>query len=331
MILTDEKIKTVLTNLNIEIENERGDEILALCPGHELRTGKVDQNPSWSINTETGVHHCFSCGYKGNLLTLVAEQKEFYTQWDRLDLEGAKEWLRQNTKIDLPTLIKQMEEVKDSYIAVPKPVPMSEARLALFSSSIPKNALDSRLLSQADCEAFGVLWDAQNSRWILPIYGWDQDSLMGWQEKGYKDRYFKNRPTGMAKSKTLFYSAISRYATNAYDDLMIVVESPLDAVRLHSAGITAGVATFGTSVSPEQFAIFRTTKKLVFAFDNDEPGRAAALRMLDISRKTGVECHFINYTGVDKKDIGEMNDDEIIQSLSTAKHCVLGKAAILEG
>jgi len=331
MILTGDKVKSVLANLNIEIENERGDEIIALCPGHELRTGKVDQNPSWSINTETGVHHCFSCGYKGNLLTLVAECKEFYTQWDRLDLDGAKEWLRQNSTIDLPTLIKQMEDVKESYIAIPRPVPMSEARLALFSHSIPKNALDSRLLYQESCEAFGVLWDTNTSRWILPIYSWDQDSLMGWQEKGFRDRYFKNRPTGILKSKTVFFSAVSRYAHNAYDDLMVVVESPLDAVRLHSAGITSGVATFGTSVSPDQFAIFRSTKKLVFAFDNDDPGRTAALRMLDISRKTGVECHFINYNGIDKKDIGEMTDEEIIQSLSSAKHCVLGKAAILGG
>jgi len=331
MILTNDKIKSVLANLEIEVENERGDEILALCPGHELRTGKIDQNPSWSINAETGLHHCFSCGYKGNLLTLVAERKEFYTQWDRLDLDGAKEWLQQNSTIDLPTLIKQMEEIKESYITIPKPVPMSEARLALFSRDIPQDALASRSITQSDCEAFGVLWDTQNSRWILPIYSWYQDSLMGWQEKGFGEKYFKNRPTGMAKSKTVFYSAPSRYATNAYDELMVVVESPLDAVRLHSVGITAGVATFGTSVSADQFSIFRTTGKLVFAFDNDDPGRTASLRMLDISRKTGVECHFLNYNGIDKKDIGDMSNDEIINSILTAKHCVLGKAAILGG
>ena len=330
MILTDDKVKSILANLSIEIERERPNELIALCPGHELRTGSADNDPSWSINTETGLHHCFSCGYKGNLLTLVAEQKEFYTQWDRLDLEGAKEWLRQNSTIDLPTLIKQMEEIKDSYIAIPKPVPMSEARLALFSNHIPTNALDSRLLTQEACSDFGVLWDKDSARWILPIRSWnEEDHLMGWQEKGFHERYFKNRPTGMAKSKTVFYSNVSRYIQNEYNDMMIVVESPLDAVRLGSMGIPNGVATFGTSVSPEQFAIFRTTKRLIFAFDNDDPGRATSLRMLDLCRKTGVECQFINYDKTNSKDIGEMSDFDIRVALDTAKHCVLGKKAIL--
>jgi len=324
MILTDDKVKAVLVNLNIEIERERGDEITALCPGHELRTGKVDQNPSWSINTETGVHHCFSCGYKGNLLTLVAEQKEFYTEWNRLDLEGAKAWLRQHSTIDLPMLIKQMQEVKDSYIVIPKPVPMSEARLALFSHSIPKNALDSRLLSQESCSKYGVLWDTENSRWILPIRTWEDNDLMGWQEKGYRERYFKNRPTGIAKSKTLFNSK-----DTSYNKRMVVVESPLDAVRLYAAGISGGVATFGTAVSPEQLHILRKAEDLIFAFDNDDAGRTAALRMLDLSRKTGFECKFFNYSGIDQKDIGGMMDNEIYKGLETAKHCVLGKAAIL--
>lgn len=317
-------IKPILANLQIEIEVERGDEITALCPGHELRTGRVDQNPSWSINSETGVHHCFSCGYKGNILTLVAEQKEFYTEWNRLDLDGAKEWLRQNSKIDLQTLIKQMEDIKESYIAIPKPVPMSEARLALFSTSIPKVALDSRLLLESSAEHYGILWDTHNSRWILPIRTWEDNELLGWQEKGMKDRYFKNVPTGVSKSKTMFNS----YNTE-YDNRMIVVESPLDAVRLHSAGIEGGLASFGTSISPDQFKILRETKDLTFAFDNDDAGRTASLRMLDLCRKTGLECKFFNYSGIDFKDIGEMTDDLIHRGLETARHCVLGKSAVL--
>jgi len=316
-------IKPVLFNLGIEIEIERGDEITALCPGHELRTGKVDQNPSWSINTETGVHHCFSCGYKGNILTLVAEQKEFYTEWNRLDLDGAKSWLRQNSTIDLPTLIKQMEAIKDAYVAIPKPVPMSEARLALYSTSIPKRALDSRLLNEESCSKYGVLWDRDNSRWILPIRTWEDNDLMGWQEKGYTDRYFKNRPTGIYKSRTLFNSRDKDYKQ------MIVVESPLDAVRLDAAGIPGGVATFGAIVSPEQLHILRKADDLIFAFDNDDAGRTAALRMLDLSRKTGFECKFFNYFGIDQKDIGGMMDNEIFKGLENAKHCVLGKSAII--
>jgi DNA primase len=73
----------------------------------------------------------------------------------------------------------------------------------------------------------------------------------------------------------------------------------------------------------------RETENLIFAFDNDAPGRTAALRMLDLCRKTGVECKFFNYDGVEYKDIGEMTDNFIHRGIEAAKHCVLGKAAIL--
>ena len=221
-----------------------------------------------------------------------------------------------------------MEDIKESYIAIPKPVPMSEARLALFSKHIPENALDSRLLTEEACKTYGVLWDTTSQHWVLPIREWNTFRLMGWQEKGFRNRYFKNRPTGIAKSKTMF-NPISGHRVDYSMPRMIVVESPLDAVRLHSAGITGGVATFGTSVSPDQLDIMRKADELIFAFDNDAPGRTAALRMLDLSRKTGFECKFFNYGEMLHKDIGEMNDIQIAQGLETAKHCVLGKAAIL--
>ena len=44
-----------LGNLGIEYE-EHGVEALALCPMHAERTGKEDNNPSWWINLESGMH-----------------------------------------------------------------------------------------------------------------------------------------------------------------------------------------------------------------------------------------------------------------------------------
>jgi hypothetical protein len=52
-------------------------------------------------------------------------------------------------------------------------------------------------------------------------------SLWGWQEKGARGRFFKNQPAGVKKSKTVFGVEI---LTSTHD--LIVVESPLDAVRL---------------------------------------------------------------------------------------------------
>ena len=55
----------------------------------------------------------------------------------------------------------------------------------------------------------------------------------------------------------------------------------MDAVRLHQSGLTYAVATLGTATTPEHFKrIFRLVNEVVFAFDGDRAGRAAAWRAL---------------------------------------------------
>ncbi len=62
---------------------------------------------------------------------------------------------------------------------------------------------------------------------------------------------------------------------------LLVVEGYMDAVRLHQAGLSYAVATLGTATTPEHFKrIFRLVSEVVFAFDGDRAGRAAAWRAL---------------------------------------------------
>ena len=62
---------------------------------------------------------------------------------------------------------------------------------------------------------------------------------------------------------------------------LIIVEGYMDAVRLHQEGIDYAVATLGTATTAEHFRrIFRTVPAVVFAFDGDRAGRAAAWRAL---------------------------------------------------
>ena len=62
---------------------------------------------------------------------------------------------------------------------------------------------------------------------------------------------------------------------------LLVVEGYMDAVRLHQSGIAYAVATLGTATTPEHFRrIFRLVREVVFAFDGDRAGRAAAWRAL---------------------------------------------------
>jgi DNA primase len=62
---------------------------------------------------------------------------------------------------------------------------------------------------------------------------------------------------------------------------LLIVEGYMDAVRLHQSGISYAVATLGTATTPEHFKrIFRLVSEVVFAFDGDRAGRAAAWRAL---------------------------------------------------
>jgi hypothetical protein len=214
----------------------------------------------------------------------------------------------------------RLEEAK-SHAMPTTLVQMSEARLSVFDEP-PAWALDARGITPLAASEHRVKWDVKTSSWITPIRDCVSGKLLGWQEKGQGHRYFRNRPAGVAKSLTLFGIEVWENPT------MIVVESPLDVVRLTSLGIHGGVSTFGASVSSGQIALMLQAENLVVAFDNDVAGRKASEFMLSASRKLGFECRFLNYQGTRAKDIGDMSEDEILDSLSLSKHCVLGKAAL---
>ncbi|MBV6418061.1 MAG: DNA primase [Steroidobacteraceae bacterium] len=78
---------------------------------------------------------------------------------------------------------------------------------------------------------------------------------------------------------------------------LLVVEGYIDVVRLHQAGVRYAVATLGTATTPEHLKrIFRLVREVVFAFDGDRAGRAAAWRALQNSLpevREGREIRFL--------------------------------------
>ncbi|HVS78042.1 MAG TPA: DNA primase, partial [Steroidobacteraceae bacterium] len=78
------------------------------------------------------------------------------------------------------------------------------------------------------------------------------------------------------KGRELYGLYETRHARASLERLL-VVEGYMDAVRLHQSGIPYAVATLGTATTPEHFRrIFRLVREVVFAFDGDRAGRAAA-------------------------------------------------------
>jgi hypothetical protein len=227
-------------------------------------------------------------------------------------------------EIPVERLLEMVRQLPNRIEASPKPVPMSESRLAVFVEP-PEYALEKRNLTADAANEYGVLWDATKEVWILPLRNPDDEKLMGWQEKGTKARTFFNRPAGLKKSLTLFG------VENQNESMVIVVESPLDAVRIASAGYSGAVATCGAIVSEEQVKLLRASDKIVCAFDTDAAGVKASAEMRKFARKYGLNLFFFNYGSSGAKDPGDLTNEQIAWGIANAKSSVLGELAYVSG
>ena len=311
------EVHEILDALGIEVTAEQGDELQGLCPMHEERTGRADRNPSWWINADSGMSICFSCDYRASLSGLVADVLGLRTKGGLPDWDAAEKWLA-GYRDPLEVASRKFKEREWQRGDRQRPVPMTEARLALFDPP-PEWALEARSLNAPSAKHYGVLWDEKEQAWITPLRT-PEGELMGWQAKGQGNRLFRNRPAGIQKSQTL-------YGIDVWEGpRMIVVESPLDCVRLRTAGYDGAVATFGASVSDRQVELMTRADEIILAFDRDEAGYHALEKFYDNGLKRGIDFKQFAYsrTDSDAKDPGDMTDAEITTGIHHALHSIWG-------
>lgn len=83
----------------------------------------------------------------------------------------------------------------------------------------------------------------------------------------------------------------------------VMVEGQLDALRCWSVGLKTAVAPQGTSITDGQLALLRRYHPEVECFfDSDLAGQKAALRMLPMALKAGIEVRFLTAAGDAKVD-----------------------------
>lgn len=313
-------VRAVVDRLGIEVTSEVGDELNAKCPLHRVRTGREDRSPSWGINALTGAHKCFSCGFSGGLTGLVASMLGMTNAFGGPDFSAADRWIASEVRAAPKDLSGVSHAVRalPAYRTASRVAPMTEARLAVYSAPPPDALADRRITADA-AAAYGVLWSPDAESWVLPIRDPYDGTLWGWQEKGHRSRHFRNRPVGVTKSLTLFSAG-----TVEPGGRMVVVESPLDAVRLLSAGVEGGVAAFGATLSDAQIRLLSAADEVIVAMDRDDAGMASAKHLLRTASSHGLEVRFLDYSGTRAKDVGDMTDSEIIDAVSGSKHMVRG-------
>lgn len=312
----------LLAELGIEVARLDGVEHYSLCPYHD------DSRPTtFSVNGKSGAWYCFACGEKGGLLELICHQRKLFLRTrgpngERYcDYASAETWLR-----DKGQTLEGLNEIPEWEREEERPSrpPMGESLLAVYSDPSTE-ALMRRRLDLDACRQHGVVWDKRQLAWILPVRDPYSNALWGWQEKQEYERGFKNYPPGIKKSRTLFGLG-GFVGTRA-----VLVESPLDAVRLTSCGVAGAVSSYGAVVSPTQIdLLLEVADELVVAFDNpatDDAGRKASFTMLkELSKR--IDLRFLDYSsGV--KDIGDMKlDSDVRSAVANAKHSWRGKRAI---
>ena len=140
----------------------------------------------------------------------------------------------------------------------------------------------------------GGLYDKFRNRLMLPVIDVRGDVV------GFGSRVLdKSEPKYMNTTETLTYSKRRvlyglNLAKKTKRPNIILCEGNLDVVTLHQAGFDNAVASMGTALTVEQTRLLsRYTKELVLCYDNDNAGRLATQRALEILRANGEDAYVI--------------------------------------
>lgn len=303
----------------VELINSRvtlkkaGKNYTACCPFHDEKT------PSFSVSPQKQFYYCFGCGAGGNAIGFLMEHDhmDFPSAVEELAKKAGMEIPREEAN---PRVEAQQRRRLDIYSELEKASKFYRAELRKHQPAIDylKNrGLTGQIAKEFDLGYAPDEWDSliklcgDNQQALQLMI--DGGMLIKREERdGFYDRFrdritfpirdqrgrtiaFGGRVLGDQKPKYLnspetpvFHK--SRELYGLYEvlqqrkkaDELIVVEGYMDVVALAQFDVRNAVATLGTSVGPAHMdRIFRHVSQVVFCFDGDNAGRAAAQRALD--------------------------------------------------
>jgi hypothetical protein len=244
----NEQILELIKLLKIEKYRVKNSEIWTICmnPEHD------DKNiGSFSINLDTGLFNCFSCGYHGNIIYLLSDKGTKYTKAIRL-------W-------------KQLRNTHEIYIP---------------SLPIDKYIIKSYKTNGFSQYALDRLGDDENTRKILEEYNVYSDKMgnpifltqnirgqytSAWVRENNK--YFLIEPIQAKFDGALFGIHLKPTDKN------ILVEGPFDALAVRKYTGYRAICGFGTYLTDNQYNILENVNNLIVMMDGDYAGRAARFRI----------------------------------------------------
>ncbi len=348
MYYSDEIIEEVRSRNNIlDVVNsyvpmkKKGGNYWGLCPFHNEKT------PSFSVNENKQIYHCFGCGEGGNVFSFVMK-------YENLTFPEAVQQLAARAGITLPEPEHSEEEKaragkRARLLAVNK----DAATYFFHMLRTPHGEkgmkyLTGRGLTEETIRHFGLGYAGVNGREVVDYLrskGYSDEDIRDSGIAVFNEKYgltsqfwnrvmypiqdsnhrvigFGGRVMGDGEPKYLNSPETAifdkrrnlfgfNYARTARTDHFILCEGYMDVISMHQAGFTQAVASLGTAFTQYQAVLLkRYTKKILLAYDSDGAGVKAALRAIGILRDVELSGRVINMRPY--KD-----PDEFIRNLGT--------------
>jgi len=198
--------------------------------------------------------------------------------------------------------------------------------------------LDTGIFSEKKNESEDELKDRFGNRIVFPIQdlsgntvGFSGRAYEEQKESDYKRAKYLNSPeTDIFKKSNILFNYKRAKSSIQKEDEAILFEGFMDVISSWQAGIKNGIASMGTSLTPQHItAIERITNKIVVAYDGDSAGIEATKRIvdyLDENSNLTIEIvlfpekldpdEFIQQNGIDKyQEFVQQNRDTLFSFL----------------
>ena len=278
-----------------------GRELWAPCPAHEERTA----GGSWSINVQTGIHHCFSCGWGGNAAELVIQALGTRDlAWEQRD---AWEWIREQGLLvgdSDSALDVELYLVRDPRRTFTMPAGVVFAPLVEWPTPA-KRYMTKRGIQDWQIQRWCIGYATGGrlaGRIVFPVFN-GAGKLVSYTARSFvgdEPRYLTPRENEGAEEAALFGE---RYWPGPGSRRRVVlVEGGIKALAVERAvgGAVAGVLGATQAQNPRVHSKLSTFEEVVVLTDNDVAGDVAADVLIGaLSRHTAVKRAKLDGPAVD--------------------------------
>ncbi len=309
---------------------------LGLCPFHSEKT------PSFNVNTEKQIFHCFGCGAGGDAFKFLELQ-------EGLNFPEAVKTLASRAGITLPdsrtrledkktegerkTLLQVISEAADFFQRELEGPAGGGARAYLAKRGLSGSVIKDFSLGYARPEWDGLLhhlkqkghtpgmmekaglivkrsegeghYDRFRGRIIFPIRDISGNAIAfgGRVMDDSLPKYLNSPETPLYSKSNVLYCLDRAKEHGRKQGYFIIVEGYLDAIACHQFGVHNAVATLGTALTEGHLRLMRRfAQKLVLIFDPDPAGVKAAMRGLDLFISGGMKVNVVSLPGGDDPD-----------------------------